>query len=234
MSLLDHQTLVDSLVRDSGGSIAPLERDRAIGVAVARYSQDVRRGLSADVTWPDGGTVGPVPAEWADADELALVDAESPPGQQPRASLAVGVQLDGGGNASLCVDRALEPGAVLRVRYTAAHQLDDQVDTIAARHSYAVAAFAASVLCLQLAVLYAGERESSIGADGSNTESRSRNYRSVARDYRAAYYSGIGQVDPEKAPAASASSGTKPAASIGSWPSRRRYGFRSNDTGYGR
>ena len=51
MSRIDHQTLVDSLVRDSGGSIAPLERDRAIEAAVQRYSADLPREVVEDVMW---------------------------------------------------------------------------------------------------------------------------------------------------------------------------------------
>lgn len=53
-----------------------------------------------------------------------------------------------------------------------------------------------SLLCQQLAAYYSAERETSISADGSNTESRARNYAYRAKDYRAAYFAGIGKADP--------------------------------------
>ena len=128
----------------------------------------------------------------------------------------------------------LDAGSFVRVRYSAAHQVADGVDTVPLKHRQAVASLAASILCLQLATLYAGERDASIGADASNTDSRTRNYRQMSRDYRAAYYSGIGHVDPEKAGSGAGATGIAPAASASGWEGRRRYGFRSNDTGYGR
>ncbi|HSV78902.1 MAG TPA: hypothetical protein VLK85_06805, partial [Ramlibacter sp.] len=72
----------------------------------------------------------------------------------------------------------------------------------------------------QLATLFSGERDATINADQSNTESRARNFAFRSKDYRAAYYAGIGKADPQ----GDKSGGTsgEPAASVSAWPGRTR------------
>ena len=224
MSLTDYQSLVDTLVRDQSGTTTTTDRDRAIGLAVARYSADAPRVLLEDLTWAATGYEGPLPAAWIDG--AYIRQAEFPIGEQPMALVEVSVYRDPAGQ-SLMSAELLAAGSVVRVSYSAPHVLTSTpaaVDTISTDHQEAVASYAAHLLCKQLAAHYSADRETSINADGSNTESRARNYAARARDYRAAYYAGIGKVDPQ-APAhgqGSSSAAVAPAASVSAWPARER------------
>lgn len=234
MALADYQQLVDSLVRDSR-TLTPTDRDRAIELARLRYSTDAERLLAQDVTWLADGYFGPLPAGWVAG--AYVMGAEYPLGEQPAAVIELGVYLQPGAVEQLVTQEALPAGAVVRVTFAAPHQLSSApaADTIPARHMEAVASYAAHVLCKQLAAHYSGERETSIHADASNTDSRARNYAQRAKDYRAGYYSGIGKADPQGssagagAGAAGSSGASAPAASVGSWSGRRRNVIRTND-----
>jgi hypothetical protein len=94
--------------------------------------------------------------------------------------------------------------------------LDATADSIPQRHRLAVASFAAHLLCQQLATRFAGDRETTLGSDMSRTESRSRNYAARAKDYRAAYFAGIGQLDPALQDAVAGSA----VSAVVSWPRR--------------
>ncbi|MFE8644130.1 hypothetical protein ACFX58_03485 [Sphingomonas sp. NCPPB 2930] len=225
MALADYQQLVDSMVRDQSGTITPLDRDRAIELARLRYSQDARRELVEDVTWTALGVFGPAPMGWTPF--ATVLRAEYPIGQQPLAEIHAAV-YEAPGGLGLETVNALPPGAVVRLTITAPHVLRDQpaADTIPLVHREAVASYAAHLLCKQLASYFSGQRETAIGADVSQTDTRARQYASQAKDYRRAYYASLGLVDPysDKAGAV-AGSGVASAASVGQWPGRGRYGL---------
>lgn len=229
MALADYQSLVDSLVRDSSNTVSTVDRDRAIELARLRISADAPRELVKDVIWVADGYFGPLPDGWADG--AWIKSAEYPVGRQPIELVEMAIYTDGAAHQLMAAD-ALPAGAVVRVTFSAPHLLATGVDTIPAENREAVASYAAHLLCKQLAAHYSGERESSIGADAANTESRSRNYAIRAKDYRAAYYAGIGKVDPQGAGNGGAASpvGT-PAASVSGWEGRTRAGLRNNSWG---
>ncbi|MBX3588847.1 MAG: hypothetical protein KF796_19620 [Ramlibacter sp.] len=225
MALADYQTLVDKMVRDESGAILSADRDTAIELARLRYSQDVERDLTEDVTWAATGYYGPLPESWADG--AWIRQAEYPIGRQPLELIDMALYVDTALGQRLAVPYALGIGSVVRVTYAAPHLLadgDEPADTIPPVHREAVASYAAHVLCKQLATKYSGERDASIGADGSNTESRARNYAWRAKEYRAAYFAGIGKVDPlaDKSGGAGGGSGGDAAASVSAWPGRTR------------
>ncbi len=236
MSLASYQQLVNALVRDTSGVLMPTDRDLAIRLALQRYSADAERKLVEDVTWTAAGHTGPMPESWAAGSYL--LGAEYPIGETPPAEIDVAVYAYTDGTRELQAADALSAGAVVRVTFTAPHVLaasPDAVDTIPEEHMEALASYAASVLCRQLAAHYSGERETSINADASNTASRAQAYAARAKDYRAAYYHGIGKADPAQAGSGGgqAGSGEQPAASVGSWAGRTRANLRSNDIGGG-
>ncbi|MDP3614517.1 MAG: hypothetical protein Q8R98_21950, partial [Rubrivivax sp.] len=155
-------------------------------------------------------------------------------GQQP-ASLVGLLQYVTEGPLGLLCETSLPAGALLRITFTAEHELVQGTtpkDTIPAKHRDGVAAYAAHLLCRELATLYSAERESSIAADGSNSESRARNYAFRAREFRSAYYATIGVADPMASGTGgnSASSATG-AGAVVSWGSRARPSWRTNDAG---
>ena len=223
MSLADYQTLVDKMVRAPDGvdTIATTDRDTAIELARLRYSQDAERKLTEDVVWVADGYFGPLPASWTDGSYL--VSAEYPIGEQPVALIDMEIYISDAAQQLMTTD-GLATGATVRIQFTAPHLLnagDTPADTVPLRHREAVASYAAHILCKQLASYFSGQRETSINADASNTESRARNYAARAKEYRAAYYAGIGKADPQSDKAGAAPAGD-PAASVGAWPGRSR------------
>lgn len=223
MALSDYQALVSRLVRDESSAILDADRDQAIALAVLRYSQDVERLLIADVVWTPSGYFGPLPAGWVAGSYL--VEAEYPIGRVPRSVVEMALYQAPDGQL-LVVQEPIPTGNLVRVVFAVPHELSGSggsaVDTIVTEHMEAVASYAAQILCKQLATKYSGERDASISADQSNTDSRSRNYAARARDYRAAYYAGIGKLDPQADKGASAAPGQEPSAAIGSLPGRGR------------
>lgn len=221
MALADYQLLVDSMVSDQSGQITSTVRDQAIDVARLRYGSDLPRQLVEDVTWPAAGYYGPLPTTWVAGSVLS--EAEYPIGVVPVALIELALYVDGS-STQLMAGYALDLGAQVRVRFTAPQLLSATEDTIPLQHREAVASYAAQLLCRQLATYYSGERETSIGADNSNTDSRARNYAARAKEYRAAYYGGIGKADPAAAAASGNTEGVLTgSAQVGSWPGRPRY-----------
>ena len=146
--------------------------------------------------------------------------AEFPVGVQPRCVIELAVYQEPE-RQQLVVTDALDAGDTVRVRYAAPHVLTSLQDTIPASHREAVASYAAHLLCKQLSTYYSGERETSIGADKSATDTRARNYRAAAKEWRAAYFDGIGKSDPMGAAAGGPTRG-QPAAVTGGWAGRLR------------
>jgi hypothetical protein len=225
MSLVEFQFLVQRLVRAPAELVTPDDVDRVLGSAVRQYSQDRPRTLVRDVTWLAAGYYGPVPAELG-ADSLVL-EAEQPIGEVPRRLRQVALAINPPEVLQLVCEDSLAAGAVLRLQFTAVHQLDAGVDTIPSEDRDAVGSWAAHLLCRELATHFSGERESSIGADGSNTDSRARNYSMRAKEYRAAYFGALGMADPGAGSSGSGSGAAAPAgaAAVAAWPARKRPWF---------
>ena len=202
------------MVSDQQANITPDVRDRALAGACVRYGSDRPRVLTADVIWTASGVFGPAPTSWDEHARLQV--AEYPVGHKPAATIFADVYRVDGGWAMESV-HALPAGAVVRVTYSTMHVLTEQEDTIPLEHRLPVAQYAAYLLCQQLATRFSGERETAIGADVARTESRSKAYALRAKEYRGAYFTGTGQVDPySEAPGA----GQQAAAAVVSWPAR--------------
>lgn len=220
MAFAVYQTLVNALARSDVYTDA--DRDAAIELARLRYSEDAPRKLTEDVTWTAEGYVGPLPASWVDGS--SIVSTEYPIGNEPPLFIDAAVYVTPTGQQLASPD-VLPLGAVVRVQFNAPHLLDDSpADTIPAKHREAVASYAAQILCKQVASYYSGQRDPAVGADNSNGDSRARNFASRARDYRAAYYAGIGKADPQSDKGNGATEGAA-AASVSSWAGRGRLGL---------
>ncbi|MFT4243555.1 MAG: hypothetical protein QM569_14880 [Acidovorax sp.] len=214
MPLADFTALLNDLARDQGAVLAADARTRALEAARLQYSADCPRLAVEDVTWP-GGSSAPAPAGWT---EGAWVEsAEYPIGRDPRAVIEVAPYLtpDGWQIMAAC---HVPAGAVVRLTMMAEHVLAADADTIPARHRLPVAQYAAHLLCHQLATYYSAQREASMGADASMTETRARQFADRARELRTAYFAGVGVLDPFKSSGASSAPGAA-AAGVVSWPS---------------
>ncbi|MDH1333261.1 hypothetical protein N5D77_06045 [Comamonas thiooxydans] len=213
MALEEYQVLVKDMVGDQDDVITTEVRDRALDEARIRYSADAPRLELADIVWPATGVFGPVPDGWTDSSVIQSV--EFPVGKRP-ASMVFAETYRTATGWGLESEQALPGNALVRVCYQLPHVLDATADSIPQRHRLPVASFAAHLLCQQLATRFAGDRETTLGSDMSRTESRSRNYAARAKDYRAAYFAGIGQLDPALQDAVAGSA----ASAVTSWPRR--------------
>ncbi len=218
MSLADYQQLVADMVRDVGGVLNAAERDRAISQAVQDYGAALPRVLVHDMTWPVAGVFGPVPPHWEDGSAIRC--AEYPVGQQPPKLIHVAAFRAPDG-WMLETTWHLPLNAIVRLTYTASHAVNAAQDTVPLHHRSPVAMLAASKLCLQLATYYSGQRETVVGADASSTEIRAREYAARAKEYRSAYYVGVGLPDPYRS--ANGAGSAQAAAAVAQWPRRRRH-----------
>lgn len=215
MALADIQQLLHDFVPEMEDEIKPDVRDRAIAEARMRYSTDLPRQLMEDVTWPATSVFGPVPPGWTDDARLVSAVVPGYAHTYPDTSIAAFRALDGWKLES--VD-AIGAGTVVRVTFTLPHQLDADADTIPAAHRIAVAYYAAYLLCQQLATRFSSDRDSTLSVDMARNESRATAYSKRAKEYRTAYFTGTGQVDPFNDKLTG--NGLAAAASVGNWPRR--------------
>lgn len=221
MSLADYQQLVSSMVRDQSGTLQPEDFARVLDLAVVRYNLDAPMNATVDVTWAATGVSCPAPEGWHAG--RRVTGAEYPIGRTPASTIYVDVVYVSGDWVIDSVN-VLPAGAVVRLGYTEPFRLvggDEPADTLPLQHREAVASYAASLLCRQLAAYFSGQRETAVNADASNTENRARNYAARAKEYRAAYYAGIGRPDPQLQKADG--NGEPGASAVISMPGRQRH-----------
>lgn len=190
--LSDYQTLATELVRDDAGRIQTAERDRAIQLAVQRYSKDKERLKVEDVVATGVNTL-PLPAAW-EADVSELRSLEYPVGQVPpqylqneRYSL---YQLPA--STVIMLLDAVAAGATIRAAYTITHVVSTTVDSIAVKDREPVACWASALLCDQLAAFYSGGTDSTIQADSAPGQSRAQEYSARATKLRKRYLDELG------------------------------------------
>lgn len=190
--LADFQTLVDDLVRDSAQWVTPEQRERAIGLALSRYSADRPRSLVEDVT-STGGQALPLPAGWVSG-ESVLQGIETPVGQIPPAALQSSLWsiYRGPLGEELRIARSLLAGEVARLTFSAPHLLSATEDTIPAAHREAVACYTASLLAEQVATVHANAADPTIGADRVDQAHPAREWAARAKSYRNRYFATLG------------------------------------------
>lgn len=190
--LSDYQTLATELVRDDAGRIVTAERDRAIQMAVQRYSKDIERLKVEDVVATGTNTL-PLPAAWeAGASELRSL--EYPIGNVPPSYLSAEryslYQLPA--STIIMLRDAVATGATIRASYTITHVVSTVADTIAVKDREPVACWASALLCDQLAAFYSGGSDSTIQADSAPGQSRAQEYSARARALRKRYLDELG------------------------------------------
>lgn len=188
--LSDFQNIVDDYVRDEAGEISTESRDRAIGLAVARYSTDRPRPALAQIE-AVAGDLQPLPAEWDDAFS-ALSWVKSADGAPLPA--AVELTLDG---ERIRLGASVEAGADMTVAFNRLHEVSEATDTVPFRDREAVGCWAASLLLEQLASLYSGAQQSTLDADAVNFQSKGAEFARRAGRMRQHYLDQLG-IDPKR------------------------------------
>jgi hypothetical protein len=219
MSLADYQTIVTDLVRDDAGKITAGQRDRAIAQALARLSAERPRQVAEDIADASGALVA-TPPGWV-VGESSLVSVETPIGEVPPV-LVVGVTVlaQPDGTERLAFSSPLAAGTAIRVRYSLLHLIDSQRDTVPAPLQWGVAALAASMLCGQLAALYANQGDSTIAADSVDQKSRSELYAARERELERKSFASWGLALPSATGSSNAAAGDA-AGAVVSFESRR-------------
>jgi hypothetical protein len=202
MSLSDYQSLVPSLVRDTTGHISIDDIDTAIVLAVARYSEDRPRRVAVDVAVEASGDRIVLPESW-DEGLSQFISIEHPVGQVPPMlieSARIALYLGPDGEEILLYDR-MASGETVRLTHTGRHLLSDSADTIPLGHREAVAAWAAGLLCEQIASHLAGNSEPTLQADTVQYSGPAKEYgqRAVALQKR---YRGLVGATEKAAPKA--------------------------------
>jgi len=193
--LSDYQTLVDNLVRDDESRISTTTRDNAISLAVSRYSQDRPREAVEDVA-ADGTRLLPLPTAWV-TDFSRLRQVEYPIGNTPPTLLADTAFYRSPAALKLLLAQSIPNAALVRVTFTIRHTLDASTDTIPVEDREPVSAYAAALLCDQLASLYSGDTDSTIAADNVDHQSKAREFAARARALRSRYFDALG-VEPKR------------------------------------
>lgn len=203
--LIDYQVLLLSLVRDDVNVITPADIDRAIQLAVVRYSTDFPLNTLVDLT-PNGTQKIPLPVNWM-AGFSRLVDIEYPLNAFPPYLLTAEefclYQEIVSGAPLFVVLFDFVPDETVRVTYTLPHTVTLTVDTINPMHREAVTCWAAALCCDQLAAYYASASDSTIQADHVQRNSQSADYARLAKNYRSRYFSDLA-VNEQKTVSASA------------------------------
>lgn len=173
--LTDFQNLVEKTVRDQTGAIKAADRDKAIELAVTRYSTDRPRDI-VEVVVGDGSGFLPFPASWQDGLSRLTKVGEYDFDKVPT--------VDG---EKIVVDRPVDTGEQVEVRFTTGHVLDAMTDTIPLSDQEAVANYTAFILLNQLAAMHTGSQKTTIKSDSSDHGSRNRDYALRAKDCRNFY-----------------------------------------------
>lgn len=203
MALADYQSLVDKMVRDDTGKIATADRDKAIGLAVERYSKDRPRPKVEDLT-AAGGHLLDLPSGWQ-ADFSELQTLEYPIGEVPPSLIAQDeISLYRTPMATkIMLAQSLPAAASVRATYTIRHVVDATNDTIPVGDREPVASWAAAVLLDQLASLFSGDSDSTIQADNVDHRTKAQEFAARGRGLRRQYFDELG-IDPKRNVAAGA------------------------------
>lgn len=183
-------------LKDAEGIITSAERELALHEAVKDLSRFRPRILVGDIVG-NGTKLYSLPAAWV-VDVSSMESVEFPTGTDPltyledtdwtlyRSSSTV-VQL------RLTVDTP-NASQTMRLTFTAPHTLGNTpaTTTLTTQDEEPVLNKAASLACTWLAAYYAQQGQASLAADVTNHESKSRQYRDLARDFQQLYDQALG------------------------------------------
>ena len=192
--LTDYTPLITQLAQDGAGHVTEDDIAAALALAVLRYSQDRPRRAVTDVTLATAARQVDLPEGWvADFSELTQVEYpldQAPPALLPRGEAWTLYETPDG--PVLLGTGEWPAGAVLRLTWTLPHLLDEDTDTLPARHREAVACWAAALLCEQLASRYAANSEPTLQADRVDQTAPQKAYSQRAQALRQRYLDEIG------------------------------------------
>jgi len=209
MSLADRRAEVELLVRHAG-RLSQLDLEAALLIAGRRLSGHVPQVLRTTVTVQPGGYWLSTPARWiVGVSRVQRARVLGAAADLPADGVAW--TSDGIGEG-LLLAAALPEATVVTLWYSTHYLLSSTADEIPVQYQEAVAHYAAAICCRTLASLSAGSTDSTIAADTVDWRSAAGEWRRLAADYEARYYTAVG-VAVDGGPSGS-TGGTPPAAGV--------------------
>ena len=193
MALADHQSLILSLFPDPVEGLSVGDRDQALAAAVTRYSQDRPLEAYESVTAVLPTHYLHLPLGWA-PNFSRITYIERPIGETPpryldsegweliRTSMGLRIWLEELTSAS----------EIVGLIFTVPHVVDATEDTVPETDRLAVACFAASLLCEQLATLASGQGAPTIDADAVDHQNKASLYASRGKRFEQRYTDHLG------------------------------------------
>lgn len=185
-------SLINDMIAQGAERVLAEQRDRAVDLAMVRYSADRPRLLVQDVL-ADGSRVLPWPTGW-EAGRSVLRGIETPPDNMPPTELdadAWGIYTTPSG-PQIRLSAALPEGQPARLTFSAPHVLSEAVCTVPTEHLEAVASYAAGTLCEQIATQLADNADATIQADRIDQTSPAREWARRANSLRNRYFAVLG------------------------------------------
>jgi len=192
LAIADYQNLIDDFVRDDAAKISTADRDEALQLAVRRYSKDRPQEKVEDLI-SSGGKLLSLPPAW-EAGFSKLNSLETPIGEIPPALMDddhISLYATPSG-ITIQIIKSLAVNAQVRANYSIQHVVDSGNDTISIVDREPVAAWAAAVLCDQLAAHYSGDSDSTIQADNVDHGDKSSHFAKRAKTLRKRYFDELG------------------------------------------
>ncbi|MCX7067331.1 MAG: hypothetical protein NTW85_06535 [Methylococcales bacterium] len=199
--LSDYQTLLSRLVRDDNAVITTTDIDKAIQLAVVRYSCDFPLSKVVDLA-SNNTNMLPLPVDWT-LGISSIASVEYPIGSFPPIVMTPEKYCLYQNPVGIGLLFLFTPDSAVRLTYCVPHTVTTLVDTINSLYREGVVCWAAAWCCDQLSSYYASASDSTIQADHVQRNSQSADYARLAKNYRERYFSELG-VEEKKLIASSA------------------------------
>lgn len=185
-----YRKLVQNLTRDDADRLKSDDYDTAIKLAVTRYSKDKPATKVEDVSAPGGQRLN-LPPSWVGAfSDIQAI--EYPIGNVPPSELDDWRIYQAPDGEEVLIPYSIEATESVRFTFTIFHTLDDVINTIPEADKEAVASYATSICCNQLAAFYSGDGDSTIQADSVDHQSKAREFSSRANKMDKRYHNLLG------------------------------------------
>lgn len=200
--MIDLVQLATAMTGDEAGRLTETDANRAVLLALLRYSSDrPRQARSACLVQSDGRTLA-LPATW-EPGQSRIVSIFYPAGDcAGQAALQLlpadaWLQHETPNGEAITLLYGSQAGDVAYVHYTASHT----AATVPPADLESVAHWAAALMLDQLASLYSGDKQSTIEADAVDHQGKGGSYAARAAEHRKLYLDHLG-IDPKRTVAA--------------------------------
>lgn len=186
----DYREIMADLTQDLDEVLTSDACERALDMAVARYSEDKPLRIIEDFTASVSGARIDPPSGFVPG-VSEIVQVEYPIDEQPPSMISA-CEYKSPLASFLDIGVAVTLGETLRATYFGLHSLTATVDTIPGEHRQAVASYAAALSCMQLSALYSHDGSATIDADSVDHRTKADRFKSLAKALEMEYFQSLG------------------------------------------